>query len=66
MRDKLITAGIKNLKTFGYPKVNAENIIADPLYSAFFKSMLEENKGHGEDIDKAIDGILTEIAERAK
>jgi hypothetical protein len=42
MREQLIQAGIKNLKEFGYPSVNEENILTDMIYSAFFKQMLEE------------------------
>jgi hypothetical protein len=44
MKDQLINAGIKNLKEFGYPDVNKENILTDLIYSQFFKRMLEETK----------------------
>ena len=44
-RDKIISAGVANLKEFGYPNVNAENILTDLIYSAFFKTMLEGNLG---------------------
>jgi len=61
MEDKLIAAGIRNLKEFGYPKVNAENILTDPIYSAFFASMLKDNKGYGADTDAAIDSVLAKL-----
>jgi len=42
-RDGLIQAGIRNLREFGYPDVNAENILTDRVYSAFFVSMLRDS-----------------------
>lgn len=59
MRDKLIAAGVKNLKTYGYPNVSPENILTDQIYSAFFRSMLEDNKGRG--VDPHIDALLAEL-----
>lgn len=63
MKKKLIEQGVANLKEFGYPSVDAENILTDPIYSSFFKSMLEENKGISASIDKDIDEILATIAQ---
>ena len=62
MKDKLIAAGVKNLHEFGYPGCTAENILTDGIYKAFFKRMLEENKGQREDVDKAIDALIAQIA----
>lgn len=42
MEDKLIQAGIKALKEFGYPGVTKDNIITDTIYSEFFRRMLDE------------------------
>lgn len=42
MREKLIAAGVRNLKEFGYPAVNEKNILTDMIYSEFFRQMLEE------------------------
>lgn len=64
MKDKLIAAGVKNLHTYGYPECNKENILTDQIYKAFFVSMLKDNKGNGEAIDKAIDELLV-ICEEA-
>lgn len=61
MRDKLIEQGVKNLKEFGYPDVDAENILTDQIYSAFFREMLKENKGYSTSIDKDIDAILADL-----
>lgn len=63
MRDKLIAAGVRNLKEFGYPNVNADNILTDMIFAGFFKSMLEDNRGRGADAE--IDALLTEIASGA-
>lgn len=59
MRDKIIAAGVRNLKEFGYPGVNSENIITDPIYSTYFKNMLNDNMGLG--FDNVIKSILTDI-----
>lgn len=62
MKDKLIANGVKNLRDFGYPECNKENILTDQIYKAFFVSMLKGNKGHGKEIDKAIDELLAVCA----
>lgn len=59
IRDVLIAQGVKNMKEFGYPHVNAINIISDPVYKMFFKSMLKENLGLGHDIE--INKLLLEL-----
>ena len=61
MREKLIAAGVKNLKEWGYPEVTAETILTDIIYSGFFKSMLEDNIGHSLEIDKVINELIEEI-----
>jgi hypothetical protein len=58
-QNKLIAAGVKNLKQFGYPDVNKDNILTDAIYSRFLLSMLEDNKGHGVDAD--IDALIAQI-----
>lgn len=58
MKDKLISAGVKNLHAYGYPECNKDNILTDQIYKAFFASMLKDNKGHASHIDKAIDELL--------
>jgi len=64
IREKLITAGVKNLKEFGYPAVTPENILTDYVYRSFFKSMLKDNRGKaGVAVDTVIDKLLAEIAE---
>lgn len=59
VRDKLIAAGVRNLKEYGYPAVDAENILTDEIYSGFFKSMLEDNLGQG--FDTEINGLLASL-----
>jgi hypothetical protein len=61
MKMKLIAAGIKNLKTFGYPDVNEKNILTDQIYSALFLSMLKENLGHGKAIDKEVNALIKQV-----
>lgn len=59
IREHLLKAGVKNLKEFGYPEVTTENILTDEIYKAFFKSMLEDNKG----IDKQLDTVIEQLLE---
>lgn len=61
LKAELIKAGVKNLKTYGYPNVNDKNILKDNIYKEFFKSMLNDNKGNGASIDSAIKELLIEI-----
>ena len=59
MKDKLIAAGVRNLREYGYPKCDQENILTDPIYRAFFSSMLRDNKGKaGAEVDEAINELL--------
>lgn len=58
-RDKLIVAGVHNLKEFGYPEVTEKNILTDQIYKAFFKSVLEDNLSKG--ADKEIKAPLKEL-----
>ena len=62
IKDKLIDAGVKNLKEFGYPDANKSNICADEVYSQFFVSMLEDNKGNSDKIDAAINELIAECS----
>ena len=64
MEKKLIEAGIRNLKEFGYPLVNAENILTDEIYKAFFARMLEgtkEDAKRNQEVVKACDSLLLKI-----
>ena len=62
IRKKLIAAAVKNLKAFGYPKVDEFNIFTDQIYKAFFRSMLEENLGNGATIDNEINQLLKDVS----
>jgi len=59
----MIRAGVKNLKAFGYPGVNSENILTDHIYREFFKAQLEatENYGINSDIEAVRLKILAEL-----
>jgi hypothetical protein len=61
IRETLISAGVGNLRQFGYPTCDSENILTDLIFSAFFVQMLKENKGAGDKIDAEIDAIIAEI-----
>lgn len=50
IRSKLIDAGVRNLREFGYPDVTSTNILTDRVYSAFFAKMLDEHQGNQEEV----------------
>ena len=62
IREHLLKAGVKNLKEFGYPEITTETILTDEVYKDFFKSMLEDNKGNGKQVDEVIEQLLSEVA----
>lgn len=69
MRDRIIQAGVKHLREFGYPTCDATSILTDPLYRAFFRSMVEgtlDEAAKGGSIEKACKGVLAEIDEADK
>lgn len=41
-RDTVLASGVKSLRQYGYPNCTKENIMTDMIYSAFFKTSLEE------------------------
>jgi hypothetical protein len=59
VRDRLISAGVKNLKEFGYPGCTKDNILTDYVYKRFFISMLKDNLGKGADTE--INQLLKEL-----
>ncbi len=63
MRDRLVKAGIKHLREFGYPSVDETNILTDYVFRKFFKKMLEgtiEAAGNAS-ICKACEALIVEI-----
>lgn len=61
LREKLLAAGVRNLKEFGYPTVDQQSIITDDIYSVFFERMLQDSKGRSKGMDIEIDALLMEI-----
>lgn len=62
IRNHLINAGVRNLREYGYPDVNASNILTDMVYVSFFRSMLRDNIGNG--VDQEINALLNETEGR--
>lgn len=63
LRKEIIQSGVSNLKEYGYPSCNSENILTDKIYSAFFKNMLHYNFGQSPEVDVVINELLAEIGE---
>jgi hypothetical protein len=69
LRTELISAGVKHLREFGYPKCDPTNILTTMIYRTFFKSMLEgtvEDSRGGSRIHSAACELLDEISAMAK
>lgn len=66
IREGLLKAGVKNLKTYGYPAVTTDNITTDLIYSAFFTTMLEETRGNSKQIDSVVNSLIDAIKENGR
>ena len=66
VKQKLIQAGVQNLKEFGYSDVNEENILNDSLYSSFFQAMLQDNLGVSQfdSVNDVIKELIADIERR--
>lgn len=42
-REKIIKAGVRNLRAFGYATCDEANILTDAVYKEFFLQMLRDN-----------------------
>ena len=60
-RETLIRSGVNSLGTFGYPDVRPENLLTDPIYSAFFKSMLEGELGEVQRANPAVANVMRDL-----
>lgn len=50
VRESLINGGVRNLREFGYPSCDADNILTDYIYAKFFDRMLEEHQGNEKEV----------------
>lgn len=58
---ELKRAGVEQLREYGYPAANSENITTNVIYKAFFKTMLEGTLGKSKAIDDGINFLINEI-----
>lgn len=68
LRESMIKLGVDRLKEWGYPAVNKANILTDPTFREFFKSILERTQEEAEDhgaqgkpIREAVKALLAEL-----
>ncbi len=63
IRRRAIESGVRSLREFGYPTVNADNIMTDKVYRAFFRSQLEEAASLGDNskISDVLRSMISEI-----
>lgn len=67
-RQRLLDGGVRALKEFGYPHVNADNICTDLIFRQFFLRMLEEtledvsaNRSSPAAARKAVEELIAEV-----
>jgi hypothetical protein len=63
-RDFIIASSVRALKEFGYSTVSEDNILTDPIFSAFFKSHLQDALDDLERapvLSKKVDALKSEI-----
>lgn len=65
MRQKIIKQGVKNLREYGYPSCNEENILTDMIYSKFFLIILRDNLESAPDSAKDVIAELIKEIEKA-
>lgn len=58
IRMKLLHAGVRNLREFGYKSVTMDNITTTDVFARFFKGMLEEAEGSS---DVATNTVINEL-----
>jgi len=64
MRDFIIASEVRALKEFGYSTVSEDNILTDPIFSAFFKLHLQDALADLEGAgvrSKKVDALKSEI-----
>ena len=60
-KDKLLDIGIKKLKNFGFVNVTKTNVFEDEVYKYHLKRFMTFLKGKNEDLDQAIDELMSSI-----
>jgi len=66
IRDKIIFNAVKNLRDFGYPNCDKENILTDIVYGDFFVSSLKDNLGYSDLVDSIINDLIKEVSGNLK
>lgn len=61
LKQEIINQSVENLKEFGYPSVNNENIFTDKLYKSFFMKMLNHSYGINDVLDFIIKSIYKDL-----
>jgi len=58
---QIISAGVDNLRKFGYPTANKKSIFKTLIFKKLFMQMLHDNKGQGSKVDNAIDQLIAKL-----
>ena len=62
IRAAIIKSGVRNLKEYGYPGCNADNIVTDMIYRSFFLTALRSNLGSV----AAADAVIVELIDECE
>ena len=67
IRQRILKAGVKNLREFGFPGADTANILTDSVYKDFFLPMLEDNLGKGDaTTNTVLSGLIEEVKQKPK
>lgn len=64
IKERIIENGVDNLKEFGYPTVDQNNILTDRIFARFFLSMLNDkvNQVNNKDVTDVIEQLKAEVS----
>lgn len=65
-RNAMIDGAVRNIREFGYPDVNTENVFSEYVYSKLFEGMVEQTIGDDllEEMRFACQKLLEEIRQK--
>jgi hypothetical protein len=63
MKQRLLSAGVRNLREFGYELATEETILTDELYKEFFREMLlaVQISHPSKDVIAAVEELMNEM-----
>lgn len=61
LKDSLVRKCVDSIVKSRHPKCNKENIFNHPIYSRVFLNMLRTNMGQNDNLDEAINELISDV-----